>query len=254
MASQADHPSNQLWHSHHPPEQVYPDTLVAVRKLIRGRAFFPGGAGLWGAAGNEPLPPFPIGGVMVLGHDFHSEEGYEKSLARGAEPERSPTWRSLRKLLGEVPIPVEDCFFTNFYMGLRKGAETTGVFPAAGDRAFVDHCKRFLIQQLRAQRPSLVITLGMQVPPLIATVSEQLQPWVVATSIKALDALGPLRTGVSFPGLPDFQTTVAAIIHPSLRHGSLRYRAYGGKTKNDAEVLLLRDAMEIAFGPSPEKA
>jgi hypothetical protein len=58
---------------------------------------------------------------MILGHDFHSEAGYEASFKNGAEPVTQPTWRKLLEALKEADVPLEECFFINFYMGLRKG-------------------------------------------------------------------------------------------------------------------------------------
>jgi len=62
----------------------------------------------------------PIGGVMVLGHDFHSETGFRASLARGTEVPATtrngyriaPTWTTLRKLFVEAAVPLGRCFFT----------------------------------------------------------------------------------------------------------------------------------------------
>ena len=63
----------------------YPHGVIAAPDRIPGVAFFPGGAGLWGAAADAPLPPMPTGGVMVLGHDFHTKAGFLSALAQGTE-------------------------------------------------------------------------------------------------------------------------------------------------------------------------
>lgn len=47
----------------------YPDGVVPIPDPIEGTAFFPGGAGLWGTEPDTPLPPMPIGQVMIPGHD-----------------------------------------------------------------------------------------------------------------------------------------------------------------------------------------
>jgi hypothetical protein len=117
------HMAETLWKRHHPP-MGYPPGVLAVREPIPGIAFFPGGYGLWRPDVSRPLPPFPVGGVMVLGHDFHSEVGYEESLARGRKSESQPTWRQLIRLLCQVGIDPTRCFFTNVYLGLRAGAAT----------------------------------------------------------------------------------------------------------------------------------
>jgi hypothetical protein len=179
---------------------------------------------------------------MVLGHDFHSAAGYRASLKLGRESETQPTWRNLLALLERAGITPEHCFFTNVYMGLRAGRATTGPFPGASDETFVAHCLAFLIEQLVLQRPSVVITLGMNVPPLLARISPDLADWGPDASIKRLDAIGPLRSEVQFTGIPAFSTTVAALIHPSLRHASIRFRRYRRLVGDDAEVAMLKDA------------
>lgn len=232
------HPAATLWAHHHPPTG-YPAGVVGVPAPIPGRAFFPGGYGLHGAKAGEPLPEFPVGGVMVLGHDFHSETGYAESRQLGRERPTLPTWRNLDALLDVAGIRPERCFFTNFYMGLRAGAATTGIFPGARDAPFVGHCRRFLLRQLRAQRPALILTLGVYVPVAIGTMSPSLAPWAIKRGLKHLDAVGPMQTGVTFDEVEGLHTTAVALIHPSLRHASLRHRRYDGRVGADAELAML---------------
>src|SRR3954451_23113481 len=109
----------------------YPAGVVPMSGRISGTAFFPGGSGLWATHAGQPLPPMPIGGVLVLGHNFDSEAGFADSLARGIERINGPTWGTLRKLFERAGIPMERCFFTNVFMGLKAGAKATGAFPCA---------------------------------------------------------------------------------------------------------------------------
>lgn len=217
--------------------------MKAVPAPIPGVAFFPGGFGLWRPDVNLPLPSFPVGGVMVLGHDFHSEAGYEASVERTRESETQPTWRVLLALLREVAIDPSQCFFTNAYMGLRAGIETTGAFPGASDDTFVDHCVAFLGEQIATQRPSLILTLGVNVPPLIARLSPALADWSVARGLKHLDQVGPVRTGVRFAVLDREVVSVVALTHPSMRHASVRHRSYRGRNGHEAELLMLREVL-----------
>jgi len=235
------HAVEKLW-SRHAPERGYPAGVVGVPEPIPGIAFFPGGYGLWRTDISGPLPPLPRGGVMVLGHDFHSVAGFRASLAIGRESPTQPTWRNMLELFGRVPIDPAECFFTNVYMGLRVEGKT-GVFPGANDQPFVDHCIEFLRIQLAEQRPAAIITLGMNVPPLLSRLSPDLSDWHEQKGIKHLDQGGPVRTGVRFSEIPSLKTTVVPLIHPSLRYGSLRYRSYRGRTGDDAEVAMLRDAL-----------
>ena len=183
---------------------------------------------------------------MVLGHDFHSESGYQASRDAGGERLTLPTWRNLLKMLAAAGIRPETCFFTNVYMGLRAGTATTGPFPGAVDRGFVAHCQTFLCEQLRVQRPALVVTLGIHVPPLIGELSPELTSWTTRKGLKHLDANGPVRSDVSFSAIDGFRTTVVALIHPSLRHASLRHRRYKQTRGAEAELQMLRDGMHYA--------
>ena len=107
----------------------YPDGVIPVPKRLEGAGFFPSSAGLWGIKPNDLLPPMPIGGVMILGHDWGTEAYYNQELANCSENLQSPTPRTLLWLLVQVNIPVHACFFTNVYMGLRAGsAKTRGAF------------------------------------------------------------------------------------------------------------------------------
>jgi hypothetical protein len=239
------HPAEALWTCHHPPAG-YPAGVLPVPEPISGLAFFPGGYGLWGTGRDRPLPAFPVGGVMVLGHDFHSEAGYAESRRRGGERLTLPTWSNLLKLFEAAGIAPERCFFTNLYMGLRSGAATTGVFPGARDPTFVAHCQAFLLEQLRTQQPGLVLTLGVHVPPIIGALSPELAPWAAGRGLKHLDAVGPVQQNVTFPGVQAYRTTAVALLHPSLRHASLRHRRYGGHTGADAELAMLRDGLAAA--------
>ncbi len=242
------HPAELLWAEHSPPPCGYPVGVLAVPKPIRGTAFFPGGYGLWNPNPTEQLPEFPIGGVMVLGHDFHSEVGYLKSLCRGFEDPMQPTWRNLRALLNDAEINLSCCFFTNAYMGLRAGPNAVGMFPGEADPEFVTHCRTFLVRQIEVQRPSLIVTLGMHVPAILAPLSPVLGSWVGVRRITHLDAVGPLQTNVCISAVPGFKTTVVALVHPSMRHASVRHREYDGYFGAEAEMMMLRAALAHAKG------
>lgn len=150
MTPNAQHPAYALWRRHS-RLGAYPDGCLAVPSPIAWTAFFPGGFGLWNPSPSESLPPWPRGRVMVLGHDFHSEVGYREALLRGHEDPSNPTWREPVKMLTAAQIPLTSCFFTNFYMGLRRGTATTGKFPGSRDASFVATCRLFLQGQLDAQ-------------------------------------------------------------------------------------------------------
>ena len=134
----------------------YPeDEVIRVPERISGTAFFPGGYGLW--RGEGPGGPFPRGGVMVLGQDFHSECDYRKSFSAGHELD-TPTWKHLQPLLTRASIGVEECFFTNAYMGLRTDCRSTGPSPGAKNTRFRQQCESFFLEeQIPTQQPGLIL-------------------------------------------------------------------------------------------------
>ena len=223
----------------------YPDGVVPVPKRISGTAFFPGGSGLWREEPRAPLPPMPIGKVMVLGNYFDTEDGYRKSRQNGDEL-HTPTWNNLLPLLGSAGIRREQCFFTNAYMGLSVGDRNTGPSPGARDPEFKRRCESFLIEQIAVQKPRLILTLGRFVPAFIAALSPGLAAWRRCASFSELDDSGPLKQDVQFDGAVDLATVVVALVHPSLRKGNVWRRRYQEWTGNDAELAMLKKAVELA--------
>jgi uracil-DNA glycosylase len=232
--------------------EPYPEGVVAVPARIPGTAFFPGGAGLWGVKPGAPLPPMPVGGVMVLGHDFHSEIAFQASLAQRTEVPDKPTdryripstWIALRQLFADVALPLERCFFTNVYMGLRAGGGSVGRFPGSLNAGYVARCRRLFTQQLAAQRPSSIITLGIWVPGFIAPLAPRLAQWQAARTFGTLDEAGPVVHGVDFLRGVAQNCTVVALTHPSLRRSNVGRRRYGGLAGQEAELAMLRGVAE----------
>jgi hypothetical protein len=235
------HQSELLWRRHH-EVAPYPDGVVPVPALIEGTAFFPGGRGVWQWEAGLPLPPLPVGGIMVLGHDFHSEEAYRASLARGYEARSQPTWRSLLALLEAARIHPLHCFFTNIYMGLRKGSATTGKFPGAADPAFVQRCLSFLSVQLAVVQPKIILTLGSYVPPLLARLTPDLEEWRSAASLLDVDARRPFRPAVRFATASSVvESAVVTLTHPSQRRLNVGRRRYLTQAGEAAELQMLAD-------------
>lgn len=229
--------------------EPYPKKLrvVAIPERIRGTAFFPGGAGLWRPDPDTPLPEMPIGGVMILGQDFHSKRGYEASLAAGHERLSSPTWRQLLPLLDRAGIRPERCFFTNAYMGLREGDKSTGPFPGARDTKFAQRCREFLGVQISVQKPRLILTLGSRAPAVLAELSPELSAWRGASNLAAIDASEcPVVFGARFDNIPHVTSVVVAFTHPSQRRLNVGRRRYRGRESDDAEALMLSEAVQAS--------
>jgi hypothetical protein len=228
----------------------YPPGVLPTTARIPGTAFFPGGTGLWGTQPGQPLPLMPLGGVMVLGHNFDSAASYAQSLARGSEHINGPSWRPLLTLLRACAIDPSRCFFTNAYMGLKADtASPIGKFPGAAAADFVRRCQTFLLEQLRMQQPRLVLTLGKEVPPVLAPLAPELsRTWSGALTLQELDRRAvALVYPVHFPGILH-ATAVAAVTHPANRTPNVARRHYTDWMGKDwvgdaAERAILHDAL-----------
>jgi uracil-DNA glycosylase len=246
------HPIDRLWDLM-AAVAPYPAGVIAIPRRVAGTSFFPGGSGLWDTSSDKPMPPLPVDGIMILGHDYDSERGYKKTFRGGEENLNGPTWRNLIGLLKRANISLDRCFFTNFFMGLRVGDSSTGPFPGLKDAAFVKRCQDFLIHQLGAQRPKLVLTLGTYVPGLIANMTPGLLPWSRARNFEKIDAVDQgVLTGVTFDQLPTVPPmTFVSLVHPCYRQLNAGMRKYKSDCGEAAELRMLADAMSCA-GAIPE--
>lgn len=217
----------------------YPAGVVPVPGYLGGTAFFSAAAGHIVADDDGPLPPFPFGGVMFVGHNLDSDAAFQRRLASGhahGDPERPMlTWRNLYRLLMAADIPGANCFFTNVYVGLKAGDDPTGRFPGADDPEFRAWCQDFLEEQIRVMRPKVVATLGSDARRFVASMAPELAGWATARNPPP---------GVERPTLGGWQTAAVSLLHPSGHHASLSRRRYGGLTGLDAEAALLRDALQ----------
>lgn len=222
----------------------YPNGVIRISKRIPGTAFFPGGFGLWNTQPDEPLPPIPVGGVMVVGHNFDSEVGFEHAFNHGGENLKGPTWRNLLAFLKQVEILPEWCFFTNAYVGLQSGNNAIGPFPGERDHEFVCWCQNFLLEQIKLMQPRLILSLGAYVPSFLAPLSSELG--CVWSGVKQLIKLDKQEAALVYPSTfvgmlrP---TAVVALTHPAYRHVNVKYRRYRNLKGEAAEQALVRDAI-----------
>jgi hypothetical protein len=216
----------------------YPPGVIPVPEYLRGTAFFSAAAGLVVTDSNGPLPPFPFGGVMFVGHNLDSERAFRRRLVSGRAhggPDRLMlTWRNLYRLLDAAGLAGADCFFTNAYVGLKAGDDPTGRFPGAADGEFRLWCRGFLEEQIAVMKPRAVASLGSGSRRFLSTVAPELAAW--ASARNPPPALVRARLGGhDFAGV--------ALLHPSGYHGSLGRRRYRHWTGLEAEAALLREAV-----------
>src|SRR5262249_45115760 len=136
---------------------------------------------------------------------------YQKDLTDEREPEkRSPTWRVLIPFLRRACVPLEDCFFTNFFIGVAAGSKSKGKFPGANDPDFVERCGKFLAVQLAAQRPRVVLTLGRFVPSELAGIAPKLDGWSNRTLSEIDEDENAVVHDVKFNGVESATCSVVA--------------------------------------------
>lgn len=224
---------------------AYPAGVMRMTRRFSGTAFFPGGAGLWQVVPGQPLPPLPTGGVMVLGHNFGPESDFERPPDElASENLNGPTWRGIRDVLARTGISLDQCFFTNVYIGLMAGRKATGTFPGSRDAAFVRWCQTFVLEQVRVQQPRLLLTLGKEVLPVVADLTPELsRAWSGARTLSEVDQRGAaLVYPANVPSVPH-ATAVAAMTHPANRAPNVKRRHYKDQEGDAAEMALMHDAL-----------
>jgi len=243
MSEAADHPI-EIFRARLAELGIYPPGVVSVPKYLSGTAFFSAAAGLIVTDPDGPLPPFPFGGVMFVGHNLDSETAFLRRLAsgrsHGGRDRPMLTWRNLYRLLERASVAPENCFFTNAYVGLKAGNKPRGTFPGAADPAFSAWCRNFLGEQIAVMRPAVVATLGTDARRFLATMAPELAAWAPRPNPPP---------GVVRALLGGVTTTAVALLHPSGYYGSLGRRRYGKFCGLDAEAALLREALGVEPAP-----
>ena len=206
------------------PSYLYPSKVIQIQgPKIAGTAFFPGGSGLYLEGRDSASVSFPVGGVMIVGHNFDSEFGFKNSLDRGREILTKGTWPGLLKRLNCAGIPLCECFFTNAFMGLCEGKANKG-YKGRTDYRFRTACAAMLKAQVQTQKPTLIVTLGLKAPPLLASLSADLNAWQGRLKQSSCDPKlttkdinkSPILTGrFEFEDGSEHRSVVVPITHPS---------------------------------------
>lgn len=216
----------------------FPENVININGEIKGIAFFPCGDGLV-----DDSKCISNKKYMILGHDQDNEAGFATTRKKGEET-YSSTWKNMRNLLKEANIAEEDCFFTNFLLGIRKGSDTnTGKSPTLKNPLFLNECANFLIEQLKIQKPKAIICLGFVPFKLLGLLSRGLLLKNIGmTEFKEIDKWqAAISKGMHFELIPDFETNIGVIYHPSYRNLNKGKRRYGAFKGNLAEVKILEE-------------
>jgi len=245
------HPVRALFDSMDESVESYPTQMVPVPwrdGVVEHTSFFPGGYGLVKAT-DDDLPTYPGGKIMVVGNDWGNEVAFykgRKTQTTGTEG-NDATWRGSAGINNLFGRAVDYCFFTNAFMGLRKGTfSVEGECPGRRDATFKRRCRDFLREQIRLQKPRLILTLGRWVPDMLSVLAPRhLGAWKndKEPHWNEIDAVGPLHKSVAFDGLPQREVVVCALTHPSRASANYRRRSYGS---HRSEMGLLKAALEAA--------
>lgn len=177
---------------------------------------------------------------MVLAHDWGTVGDFEEFEPQDAERLSNPTWRNMLSFFGKAGVDPKDCFYTNFFVGLRTGKSSVGKFPGAKDVDYVKRCQDFFVEQVEKQKPRLILALGAYVPKLISSTSDDLGDWKKFESFKKLDQ----NQFASFRDVKlrgsDHSFSIASLVHPCYRQRNAQIRAWNGFLGDEAEVNLIR--------------
>jgi uracil-DNA glycosylase len=219
---------------------------------IRGCAFFPGGTGILvgpDVHSSKPGRTIPVGGVLVLGHNFHDVKSYNQSVEFGDEL-YTPTWRNLARALAAFGIPHDICFFSNALMGLMDRAGACGTHDGHRDQAFRAGCIGLLSATLAVQRPRLVLALGKYAPPMLAEAVPGLGSWRRGWTFPAFDAARSYEAGLQtfLPGT-DTPMPCVALTHPSQAHRNVWRRSVDDLRGSAAEIEMVRRTKRVCGLP-----
>ncbi len=209
---------------------------------INGLGFFPGANGTFDNStiiSNKP--------IMILGQDQDNEKGFAKSCKVGNES-YSPTWTNLRALLEKAHINEAECFFTNCIMGIRlKTTKNTGKSPAHGYPDFLKECLVILEEQIRIQKPKLIISLGRIPAKLLSVISKDLLlKFIAIDEFKEIDQWDfAVNRGIEFDNIPAFKTNMVVLYHPSFRAlNIIKRQRIAHSSGIDPEVEMLREILK----------
>lgn len=215
--------------------EPYPDNIAPVIEKVKRTAFFPGGLGVWNNSQHNKIP-----NILVLGQDFSTLKEYEKIIRENSDDFSSPTWKNLINLFNQVEINLEDCFFSNVFMGLRKTESMTGKFPGYKDKDFVARNLKFLAFQIETIKPKVIIILGKYAADMLFNLAPiNLKSWAKYGALR-LPNVGIIED-VKFGSL---ECDCVALEHPSMRNSNVKRREYCEYIGNDAEVMMLKKALE----------
>jgi len=171
-----------------------------------------------------------------VAHNVDAEETFNARLAR-REPHGGPVrtmayWTGMYRLLEAARVDVSDCFFTNAFVGLRRGGNPQGTLALGRAMEFKNWCTAFLGEQVRLMRPRAVAVMGRPAWRFVGRMSADLSGWLDRDVLPE-----PVRTTLA--GRP---TVAVPLLHPSGQGRFMHrrgYRTLDGAVASEAALLHL---------------
>jgi len=228
-------------------KEIITHPVTSFTEVVKGRSFFPIGLGLHDKSSKDTKLD-----IMILGQDWGSKRDYDKVKRSGEESLKNPTWKNMTKLLELCGIDLNRCFFTNAFMGIRTGDSSINSINWKKDLPnHYTKCQEFFLTQLEFLKPKLIIVLGKPAANFLGDFQNNkiLLPWK-NFSYKKMDLSNEqLKKNVVFNlNKGNLKTTIVSIVHPCYRLRNVGMRSYNNSNGNEAEVNMIKDAMQNAFG------
>jgi uracil-DNA glycosylase len=227
-----------------PSENVYEQSGMIKKSncLTSGFAFFPLGTGIIGGAAD-----ILDGGIMILGNDFGTEEYLDKIHPLGKEDEaKQKTIVNLNNILSSCKIEKSDCFFTNYYMGVRKVVSidkkkvTNTKRGISIKEEYKLGNKKFFEIQLKAFNPRLVIVMGAEV----ARALYDFDNIIFANWGKSMISLKKMYAEGNGVCIKRNDVTFVLISHPSFANSNGGQIIKDNKTRSQMEIAALKLALK----------
>jgi len=153
--------------------------------------------------------------VLAIGHNFGCEV-YRKGIEPAGREDNQATWRNLDKLLSEAGSHPDDCFRTNWFIGLQPGEKQIGSFLNDPNPPYERACCSLLAVQIRRIKPKAILLLGPEVASRAHQLIPSLLPWKDAKKWIEIDrsSIGHSVLDVEIPAA-SLRANVVALLHPS---------------------------------------
>jgi hypothetical protein len=126
--------------------------VTPIQPLERdGLSFFPGHRGFLGSS-------FPVGGVMLVANNFDNLANWLKYESDPSAVDDSRTSKNMRKILAAASVALEDCWFTNYALGVMDRPTSQYEFPRRIREQL--ELARVFRECVDIMRPRLIVAMG----------------------------------------------------------------------------------------------